>query len=501
MTFNYLSVTFAAVYFCLFMHLHIDTLVVVAIYAFTLFTVARILLDNGNSPKAFSYAILAIMLPVAGSVAYFVLGVSYRKKRIYSKKLKATGKLLQTIQEKFVTATQKLIERDAAQLGGHTELAELLLREAGEPMSLNRVTLLNNGEEKFPAVLADLEEAQHFIHFEYYIYEDDDTGNQIKEVLIRKAKEGVKVRFIYDDFGSRRLRKGFLQELKAGKVEAHPFYKVRWPFLASRINYRNHRKIIVIDGHTGYVGGINVADRYINTLKTNEFYWRDIHVRIEGPAVWTLQYTFLADWNFCSRQRVSPDEQLFPPVAPEGARELVQIVAGGPDYPRSAIMFSYFTAIANASQRIYLTSPYFIPNRSILDALRKAALSGKDVRLLVPDRSDAGFANAASRAFYQELLDCGAQIYRYQKGFVHSKTLIVDDYLSFVGTANMDNRSFDLNFEINAVIYGKEFCRQLAGAFLEDIADSKLITPHMWRRRGKWQVLGDKIARLFSPLL
>jgi cardiolipin synthase len=483
------------------MSFNAETLAVVAIYAFTLFTVARILLDNGNSPKAFSYAILAIMLPVLGSVAYFVLGVSYRKRRIYSKKLKATGQLLQNIREKFVTATQQLIARDAPQLGGHTELAELILNETREPLSLNRVSLLNNGEEKFPAVLADLESARHFIHFEYYIYEDDGIGNQIKEVLIRKAKAGVKVRFIYDDFGSRRLRKGFLQELKAGKVEAQPFYKVRWPFFASRMNYRNHRKIIVIDGHTGYVGGINVADRYLNAVKSNEFYWRDAHVRIEGPAVWALQYTFLADWNFCSRQRVSPDERLFPPVSPEGAGELVQIVPDGPDYPRSTIMFSYFTAIANANQRIYLTSPYFIPNMSILDALRKAALSGKDVRLLVPGESDAGFVNAASRTFYQELLDCGAKIYRYQKGFVHSKTLVVDDYLSFVGTANMDNRSFDLNFEINAVIYGKEFCQKLAESFLRDLDDSRLINSQTWRRRGRWQVLGDKIARLFSPLL
>ncbi|MBV6439060.1 MAG: Major cardiolipin synthase ClsA [Saprospiraceae bacterium] len=485
------------------MTLHPETLIIVAVYVFTLFTVARVLLDNGNTPKAMSYAILAIMLPVVGSVAYFVLGVNYRKKRIYSKKLKATGKFLQTIREKFVTATERLIQRDAPQLGGHTELAELLLREAGEPLSLNRVTLLNNGEEKFPAVLEDLEKAQHFIHIEYYIYEDDGIGNRIKEVLIRKAKEGVKVRFIYDDFGSRSLREDFLGALKKGGVDAVPFYRVFWPFLASRMNYRNHRKIIVIDGHTGYVGGINISDRYLNTVKTNRFYWRDIHARIEGPAVWTLQYTFLADWNFCSRRRINPDEQLFPHTQKAQAEltELVQIVAGGPDYPRSAIMLSYFTAIANANERIYLTSPYFIPNASIFDALRKAALSGKDVRLLVPGISDAGFANAASRAFYQELLECGVKIYLYQKGFVHSKTLIVDDYLSFVGTANMDNRSFDLNFEINAVIYGKEFCGRLADSFLADLNDSKLIALQTWRRRSRWQVLGDKIARLFSPLL
>jgi cardiolipin synthase len=287
-------------------------------------------------------------------------------------------------------------------------------------------------------------------------------------------------------------------------VEAFPFYKVRWPFLASRLNYRNHRKIIVIDGHTGYVGGINVSDRYINSKpKNGQMYWRDTHVRLEGPAVWTLQYTFLADWNFCSRQRINPDERLFPPTPRPitNAREMVQIVAGGPDYQRSGIMLSFFTAIANASDRIFLTSPYFIPNASIFDALRKAALSGKNVRLLVPGVSDSAFVNAASRSYYQELLDCGVKIYLYQKGFVHAKTLVIDDYLSFVGTANMDNRSFDLNFEINAVIYGKEFCHELAQSFLKDLDSSKLVTLQMWRRRSKQDVLKSKIARLFSPLL
>lgn len=485
------------------MALQFETFVTIGIYAFTLFTVIRIVLDTGNSPKAMSYLLLAVTLPVVGSLAYFVLGVNYRKRKIYSKKLKATNQLLQSIRQKSVAATELLIARDAPQLGGHAELAELLLNEAREPISLNRVTLLNNGEEKFPAVLKDMEAAQDYIHIEYYIYEDDAIGNQIKDLLIRKAQAGVKVRFIYDDFGSRSLRKNFIQELKTGGVEAAPFYKVRWPFFASRLNYRNHRKIIVIDGHTGYVGGINVSDRYINTASGNQVYWRDTHVRIEGPAVWSLQYPFLADWNFCTRQRLNPDERLFPPtrVSLAGAREMVQIVAGGPDYPRSGIMLSFFTAIAGASERIYLTSPYFIPNTSILDALRKAALSGKDVRILVPGESDSGFVNAASRSYYLELLECGVKIYMYKKGFVHAKTLVVDDCLSFVGTANMDNRSFDLNFEINAVIYGREFCEQLAGLFLKDIADSKLISLQTWRRRNKWQLLGDRIARLFSPLL
>ena len=288
------------------MVLHTDTLVVIAIYALMLFTAVRILLDLGNTPKALSCLVLAVMLPVVGSVVYSTLGVNYRKRRIYSKKLKATRQLLHQIRQNFVVATEQLIARDAPLLGGHTQLAELILNETGEPLSRNRVALLLNGEAKFPAVLEDMEKARHFIHIEYYIYEEDEIGKRIKDMLIRKAKEGVKVRFIYDDFGSRYLSREFLRELKAGGVEAFPFYRVLWPFLASRMNYRNHRKIIVIDGHTGYVGGINVSDRYINPPQNNGHYWRDTHIRIEGPAVWSLQYTFLSDWNYCSRQRRQP---------------------------------------------------------------------------------------------------------------------------------------------------------------------------------------------------
>lgn len=484
------------------MQAHLEIILSVAVYLLMLFTTVRIILDTNSPPKALSYLLLTVTLPVIGSIAYFTLGVNYRKRRIYSKKLRETNKLLLSIRRESLNATKQLIDRDGPQLGGQTDLAELLLNESLEPLSRNRVILLNNGEEKFPSVIEALESARQFIHIEYYIYEDDVIGNQIKDLLIRKAQEGVSVRFIYDDFGSRGLKSRFLGELRKGGVEAFPFYQIRWPFFASRLNYRNHRKIIVVDGIVGFVGGINVSDRYINS-KGNEGYWRDIHVRIEGPAIWSLQIPFLADWNFCSGQRIAPNEKLFPlfPENVAGARDLVQIVAGGPDYPRSGIMLSYFTAITGAENKIYLTSPYFIPNVSIFDALRKAALSGKEVRLLVPGVSDSAFVNAASRSYYQDLLDCGVKIYRYKKGFIHAKSLVVDDNLCIVGTANMDFRSFDLNFEINAVIYGKEFCRQLTQSFLKDLEDSVLITDKTWKRRNKWQMLLDKIARLFSPLL
>ncbi len=479
-----------------------DLVMGLAVYFLIFFTAVRIIYDTGNSSKALGYLLLVVTLPVVGSFIYFTLGVNYRKQRIYSKKLRANTRLVKSIRERYRAATERLIERNAPQLGGHADLAELLFKESLEPLSPNKVTLLTNGEGKFPSVLEALQSARQHIHIEYYIYEEDAIGSQIMEVVMSKAREGVKVRFIYDDFGSSRLSRRFLNRLKASGVEAYPFYRVYLPILASRINYRNHRKIVVVDGKVGFVGGINVADRYLNGKVTAK-YWRDTHVRIEGPAVWSLQYPFLADWNFCSGQNVAPSEELFPQARATAAdaRELVQIVAGGPDYPQPTIMLSYFAAIAAAKERVYLTSPYFIPNISIFDALRKAGLCGKDVRILVPRSSDLSFVDAASRSYFLDLLECGVKIYLYKKGVVHTKSLVVDDCLSIVGTANVDYRSFDLNFEINAVIYGKEFCAEAAASFLRDLEDSVQIDLNRWRQRSKLEVLFDNTARLFSPLL
>jgi len=380
-------------------------------------------------------------------------------------------------------------------------MVNVLLNDALEPLSANKVTLLVNGEQKFPAVLQAIDEAKHFIHLEYYIYEDDEIGNAIKEALIKKAKQGCVVRFIYDDFGSRDISDQFFRDLKEGGVESYPFFKVHIPTIASRLNYRNHRKIIVIDGRIGFVGGINVSDRYVNQ-QTDVLFWRDTHVKIEGPAVLSLQYHFLADWNFCAKQEVLPDEIHFPPTTemPKGD-SLVQIVASGPDYPNPSIMLCFFTAIVNARERVYITSPYFIPNNSIYDALKKAALSGKDVRLLVPGISDSHFVNAASESYYEELLACGVKIYRYEKGFIHAKTIVADDNLAIISTANMDFRSFEFNFEIGAVIYGERVCQELTEVFLNDLKHASMITLQDWEERSKWTVIKSKLARLFSPLL
>lgn len=474
---------------------------IVLVYGLTLFTVVRIVMETRNASKALGYLLLVITVPLIGPFIYFSLGVNYRKKRIYSRKLVANDALMHKIRERIITSTSQIMEQNKRKLEDQEDMVRLLLNDALEPLSSNQVTLLINGEQKFPEVLNAIESARHSIHLEYYIYEDDAIGNAIKDALIKKAKAGCKVRFIYDDFGSRDISHKFFQDLKEAGAEFFPFFRVHLPITASRLNYRNHRKIIVIDGRIGFVGGINVSDRYINQ-RTDILFWRDTHIKIEGPAVLSLQYHFLADWNFCANQEVQPDEEHFPPTTslPKGD-SLVQIVASGPDYPNPSIMLCFFTAIVNARERVYITSPYFIPNNSIYDALKKAALSGKDVRLLVPGISDSHFINAASMSYFEELLMCGVKIYRYEKGFIHAKTFVVDDNLAIVSTANMDFRSFEFNFEIGAVVYGERVCKELADVFLNDLQHASSFTLHDWEQLTNWTIIKNKVARLLSPLL
>lgn len=377
----------------------------------------------------------------------------------------------------------------------------MLLNDNSPLTSHNEVKLLLNGENKFPEVIEALKNAQHHIHIEYYIFEDDNIGNQIKELLIQKVAEGVKVRFIYDDFGSRSIRKTTVRELIAGGVEAYPFYKILFIALSNRTNYRDHRKIIVIDGCTGFVGGINVSDRYINGIDKKQLFWRDTHVRINGPGVYYLQYLFICDWNFCAETKLPILPEYFCTTKSDNGKAMVQIAASGPDSDNPTIMFSLLETIGMAQEELLITSPYFIPGESIMNALNVASLSGVKVKILVPDKSDSFIVNAAARSFYSEVLDSGAEIYLYKKGFVHAKTMVADGQLAIIGTANMDHRSFELNFEVNSMIYDTELAQQLRAAFYEDIKDARQINPKTWAKRPLFRQLPEKLLRLLSPLL
>jgi cardiolipin synthase len=373
----------------------------------------------------------------------------------------------------------------------------------GEILSENSFQLLINGENKFPEVLKTLEIAKHYIHMEYYEWANDTRGNQIKDVLIKKAKEGVKVRALYDDYASKGIKGNIVKELKAGGVDIYPKIKVKIRQLAHRLNHRDHRKLIIVDGHIGFVGGINISDHYDNSIDTG-LYWRDTHVKCTGPLVGNLQRHFLVSWNSAQKDQLEFNKELFPEANPSntaGTRALAQTMAGGPIYPMSTIMLTYLKVFSLATKKLYVTNPYFIPNESILDTLKQSALSGTDVRLLFPYKPDSRIVGAASRFFFDELLKAGVRIFLYKKGFVHAKTVVADGMVSIIGTANMDIRSFDLNFEIMSVIYGKEFAGQLENSFLEDLNDCQEVTLEKWKEVSVFRRLIYAIARLISSFL
>lgn len=465
--------------------------------ALVIFVCLRILYDINSTSKAFAYLLVTLLLPGIGIAIYFAVGANYRKNKLYSKKIITDNKLLAEIREKIVHESEKTWDSGEKEVKAHRALARLLLHDNSPLTGNNEVSLLLNGEHKFPEVIAALEAAEHHIHLEYYIFENDGIGNQIKDILVRKAAAGVKVRFIYDDFGSRGIRKGFVRELIAGGVEAFPFYKIWFIALSNRTNYRNHRKIIVIDGCTGFVGGINVSDRYINPAKP---YWRDTHVMIKGPGVYYLQYLFICDWNFSSGKKL--------PVIPEyfcsqktRSKAIVQIAASGPDSDTPVIMYALLQTISLAKEELLITSPYFIPGETILDAICAAAMSGVQVKLLVPMQSDSAVVNAAARSYYNEILQAGVEVYLYKKGFVHAKTVVADGQMAIIGTANMDHRSFELNFEVNAMIYDTGLAQQLKKAFTDDLQHSVKINAKDWARRTLFRQLPEKLCRLLSPLL
>lgn len=481
------------------MHWYILTALYIALVGFVCL---RILYDTVSTSKTFGYLLIAILLPGVGMIIYFAVGANYRKNKLYSKKIVRDNTLLNEILKKIRMESKEAWDTGEKEVKTHKKLARLLVNDNSPLSGHNEVKLLINGEEKFPLVLEALQAAKHHIHIEYYIYEDDVIGNQVKDVLIQKAAEGVKVRFIYDDFGSRSIRDKFVDELRAGGVEAYPFYKIFFVALSNRTNYRNHRKIIVIDGCTGFVGGINVSDRYINKPENdNPVFWRDTHLRINGPGTFYLQYLFICDWNFSANQHLKLQEDFFCTTNNKKGKAMVQIAASGPDSATPTIMFSLMEVIGLAEEEILITSPYFIPGESMMDAICMALLSGVKVKLLVPDKSDSFIVNAAARSYYGTILDCGAEIWLYQKGFVHAKTMVADGKLAIIGSANMDHRSFELNFEVNAMVYDTEIATQLKDAFYNDLKGAKKINPQTWKRRPLFKQLPEKFARLFSPLL
>jgi cardiolipin synthase len=461
----------------------------------------RVIYETRSATKTMAYLLLILFIPVGGIIFYILFGINFWKTKLYSRKSLDDEKMLTRLKKEMEVYMKETISPLDLSVENNRELAVMVEKELRSPLTRrNKVKLLLNGEEKFPEVLEALSNAKHHIHIEYYIYEQDEIGKQIAELLIQKANEGIKVRFIYDDFGSPTIKKKTEERMRKAGIEIYPFQKVHFYLLANRLNYRNHRKIIVIDGQIGFTGGINVSDKYINN-GFHKLFWRDTHLRIDGPGVFYLQYLFLADWNFCSGKALAPEKFHFSVPADSKDDCFLQVAASGPDSVQPSILFSLLQAIYLARKEILITTPYFIPGDSILQALRIAALSGLSVKLLVPGVADSKLVNAASKSYYEDLLCAGVDIYMYQKGFVHAKTLVADGNLSIIGTANMDLRSFELNFEVNVMLYDRKFSEQLRTVFFKDLEDAEKIDRDAWCQRPAYNQLPERIARLFSHVL
>lgn len=474
------------------------------LYVLLAIAVSMVVLMNARSgPKALAYLALIALVPVLGIIFYFSFGVNYRKNKIYTKKILEDDRLANIVQTALDQRFKETIIEHREDIGYFYPLAKMIQEDARNYFSAdNDLELLNNGEEKFPRLLEDLRNAQTHIHMEYYIFENDRIGNEIADILIAKHKEGVQVKFIYDDFGSSSIRKTIVRRLNEAGVPNYPFYRIKLIVLANRLNYRNHRKIVIIDNEIAYVGGINVADKYINTGR-DKHYWRDMHLRIQGLSVLSLQMVFLSDWQFCCNQGVDDIHQYFPKATASRSREdnVVQIISSGPDSNYPSILFALNRAILLSKKSVWLTTPYFIPDETLKASLIMARMSGLDVKLLLPYESDSVFVNMCVSAHFEEMLAAGIEIYRYQKGFIHSKMMVCDEKIAFIGTANLDQRSFDLNFEVNALVYNQEFAQKLSQTFLNDLKDAEQLHLEQWKQRPRWRRLTERVLYLFSPLM
>ena len=427
-----------------------------------------IILENRDPAKTMTWLLIFILLPGIGIVIYAIFGRNIRKiKMLRTQKLATDIKdknLFENLEEieELVTLEQKSIrnniilsdvdEEDSAK----KRVISLLLNTGVFPFTTNNnIEVYTDGNQKFERLLKDIENAKEYIHLEYFIIKESEIGTKIKNALIKKAKQGVKVRILYDDVGCWRFwfHRNFFNEMRKHNIQIEPFIPNKFPILGGKLNYRNHRKIVVIDGYIGYTGGINIGDEYLGMNKKFG-YWRDTHIRVEGTSVYMLQMIFLTDWYYTTKE-ILLTKRFFPKIGHYG-NSMVQVVASGPDSDWEAIHYAYFSAICQAKKSIYIETPYFIPDESLLKALNSAALSGVDVRIIFPKIADHKIVNTASYSYFSDILKSGGKVYLYTKGFIHSKVIIIDDKITSTGSANMDLRSFMLNFEINAFIYDKE---------------------------------------------
>lgn len=479
---------------------NISVILFIAYYILVLGVAFGVILDNRNPAKTLGYLLVLLFVPVIGLVVYVLFGQNLRKQKLFSRKGILDNERIRKWQEANILAFQETSIMAKRYLHEKIKVANLLLKTDNAVVTLrNDMKVMHDCHEIFDFMFAEMKAARHHLRVEFYIVDDDEVGNEFKALLIEKAREGVEVRLCVDDVGSRKLPRKFIRELTDAGVEFHAFMPVFFPYLTGKANFRNHRKIVVIDGEIGYLGGINIADRYTNR-QPERMFWRDTQLRIYGEAVKLLQLQFMLNWQFVSGKLIPMEPAYFPDVEAE-ENHLVQIAASGPDSDWPSIMQAFLMAINTAERYIYITTPYFIPNEEVTSALQTAALSGIDVQVLIPKMGDSALTQAASMSYVRQMLEAGVKVFWYTKGFIHAKTIVIDDVVSTIGTTNMDNRSFNLNFEINAFSYDTDIAKNLYDQFLRDRKTSIEISLERWARRGRTKRVIESIARMFAPLL
>ena len=473
--------------------LYIHWILLVIYLAITIGGIVSVLMDNKQPEKTMAWILVLCFMPIVGIIFYLFFGQNTRKEKVISER--SMDSLMKRSMLEFAEQENLHIPRR------NRPLMKLFTNQNWAlPFKDNEVSIFTDGYEFVSTLLYNIGQAQDHIHLDTYIIEDDPLGNLVADALIDKARQGVEVRLLYDDVGCWRVKDRFFKRMKAAGIQVYAFMPVRFPAFTGKVNYRNHRKLCVIDGKVGFIGGMNIALRYVKGTARQT--WRDTHLCIRGGAVYAIQRAFLVDWYFVSRTLVT-DRRYYPPVDKTIDNNcLTQIVTSSPVSPWPDIMQGYVRVLLQAHRYVYMESPYFLPTEPVLFAMRTAALSGVDVRLIVPRHGDAKLVEWASRSYLMEVIEAGVKVYLYEPGFNHSKILVSDDNLSSCGSTNIDFRSFENNFEANAFFFNEGMALRLKKVFLTDQAQSTLVDDvSYFIKRPFLQRLLESLVRLLSPLL
>jgi len=453
-------------------------------------TIIVVILDNRNPVKTMAWVLVLFFLPVVGLAFYFFFGRSTRKEKLISKK--GYTRLIKRPMAEYQAQKAFKYPEDQHQLMRFFRKINNAL-----PFEGNKIEVYTDGLSMLQSLITEISKAQHHIHLQFYIFEDNSVGRLLRDLLMDKARQGVEVRLLYDDVGCWRVPHAFYEEMRGAGIEVRSFLKVRFPLFTSKVNYRNHRKIVVIDGRVAFTGGMNIALRYMRGFSWG--IWRDTHIKIEGKAVYGLQTSFLTDWYVVDRTLIT-SSRYFPEVEACG-NALIQIVTSDPAGEWRGIMQGLLIAISSSRKYFYIQTPYLLPIEPILLALKTAALAGVDIRIMIPERADTWLTHLGSLSYLDDMMRAGVKIYLYQKGFLHSKLMVSDDTLSTVGSTNMDFRSFEHNFEVNAFMYDTASALALKEIFLQDQKDAILLQRKTWMKRPWYQKAKESIVRLLAPLL